>query len=102
AVAAVIQHSMRLEADSLKLSTHMRSVADLLVEAHYWARQHQRTTVTEADVRQAIQAQIDRLDRVRDRSYEHILRNAVMIDTQGAVIGQVNGLSVLQVGSFSF
>lgn len=102
AVAAVIQHSMRLEADSLKLSTHMRSVADLLVEAHYWARQHQRATVTETDVRQAIQAQIDRLDRVRDRSYEHILRDAVMIDTQGAVIGQVNGLSVLQVGNFRF
>lgn len=102
AVSAVIQHSMRLEADALKLSTHMRSVADLLVEAHYWAGQSGRATVTAADVRQAIRAQIDRLDRVRDRSYEHILRDAVMIDTQGAVVGQVNGLSVLQVGNFSF
>ncbi len=102
AVSAVIQHSMRLEADALKLSTHMRSVADLLVEAHYWAGQSGHATVTAADVRQAIRAQIDRLDRVRDRSYEHILRDAVMIDTQGAVVGQVNGLSVLQVGNFSF
>jgi predicted ATP-dependent protease len=102
AVAAVIQHSMRLEADALKLSTHMRSVADLLVEAHYWAGQNGNATVSAADVRQAIGAQIERLDRVRDRSYEHILRDAVMIDTQGAVVGQVNGLSVLQVGNFSF
>ena len=89
AVSAVIQHSMRLEADALKLSTHMRSVADLLVEAHYWAGQSGHATVTAADVRQAIRAQIDRLDRVRDRSYEHILRDAVMIDTQGAVVGDL-------------
>lgn len=102
AVTAVIQHSMRLEADSLKLSTHMRSVADLLVEANYWAGQAGRAAVTAADVQQAIHAQIERLDRIRDRSYEHILRDAVMIDTQGAVVGQVNGLSVLQIGSFSF
>ncbi len=102
AVAAVIRHSMRLEADSLKLSTHMRSIADLLAESHYWAGQAGRTRVAGDDVQQAIRAQIERLDRVRDRSYEHILREAVMIDTQGAVVGQVNGLSVLQVGNFSF
>jgi predicted ATP-dependent protease len=102
AVAAVIRHSMRLEADSMKLSTHMRSIADLLAESHYWAGRAGRERVTGDDVRQAIRAQVERLDRVRDRSYEHILRDAVMIDTQGAVIGQVNGLSVLQVGSFSF
>src|SRR5690606_4986882 len=54
------------------------------------------------DVRHAISTQIERLDRVRDRSYEHIQRGAVLIDTQGAVVGQVNGLSVLQVGNFSF
>lgn len=102
AVAATIQHSMRLEADALKLSTHMRSIADLLAESHYWAGQAGRDRVTGEDVRHAIQTQIERLDRVRDRSYEYIRRGAVMIDTQGAVVGQVNGLSVLQVGNFSF
>ncbi len=102
AVAATIQHSMRVEADALKLSTHMRSIADLLAEAHYWAGQAGRTLVTGEDVRHAISTQIERLDRVRDRSYEHIQRGAVLIDTQGAVVGQVNGLSVLQVGNFSF
>ena len=102
AVAATIQHSMRLEADALKLSTHMRSIADLLAESHYWAGQAGRDRVTGEDVRHAIRTQIERLDRVRDRSYEYIQRGAVMIDTQGAVVGQVNALSVLQVGNFSF
>lgn len=102
AVVAVIQHSMRLEGDSLKLSMHMRSIADLVVEAHYWALASGREQVTGDDVQRAIHAQLDRVDRVRDRSYEHILRDAVMIDTRGAEVGQVNGLSVLTMGNFSF
>jgi predicted ATP-dependent protease len=53
-------------------------------------------------VQQAIDAQIGRLDRVRERVQEEILRGTIAIDSEGAVVGQVNGLSVMQLGSFAF
>ena len=102
AVARVIEHSARVAGDSERLSTHMRGVADLLREADYWAHEAGHEVVAAGDVQQAIDAQIRRQDRVRDRLYEAILRGILMIDTQGAVVGQVNGLSVIELGGFAF
>ncbi|QOJ23688.1 MAG: AAA family ATPase [Gammaproteobacteria bacterium] len=102
AVARVIDHSARLTGDSKKLSMHMRSIADLLHEADYWARANNLDTVRANDVQQAIDAQIRRQDRIRDRLYEAIQRDILMISTQGAVTGQINGLSVIELGGFAF
>lgn len=102
AVARVIDHSARLVSDAERLSIHMRSVTDLLQEADYWARQSAATAVSASHVQQAIDTQIHRADRLRDRLYEAIQRGTLLIDTQGAVIGQVNALSVLDLGHFAF
>lgn len=102
ATARIIDHSARLAGDSEKLSMHMRSVADLLHESDHWARKAGRSAVTVADIQQAIDAQIRRQDRVRERLYEAILRDTLMIDTHGAVTGQVNGLAVIALGNFMF
>lgn len=102
AVARVIEYSSRLVSDSEKLSMHMRSIADLLREADYWAREAGHMIVSASDVQQAIQAQIHRQDRIRDRLYEAILRGTLMIDTSSAIVGQVNGLAVIALGSFAF
>lgn len=102
AVARVIEHSARMVGDSEKLSMHMHSIADLLREADYWAREAEHDVVQASDVQQAIDSQIRRQDRVRDRLYEAILRGTLLIDTQGAVTGQVNGLSVIELGGFAF
>ncbi len=101
-VARVIEHSARLAGDAERLSTHMRGVADLLREADYWAREAGHEAVQAADVQRAIDTQIRRQDRIRDRLYEAILRDTLMIATQGAVTGQVNGLSVIELGNFVF
>lgn len=102
AVARVIEHSARRAEDAEKLSTHMESLADLVREADYWATQDQREVVARADVERAIEAQIKRSDRLRVRSHEAILRGILHIDTEGEAVGQVNGLSVFQLGDFSF
>lgn len=102
AVARVIEHSARLAGDAQRLSTHMRSVADLLLEADYWAREAGREVVDTAAVQQAIDTHIHRQDRLRARLYEEILRDTLMISTGGAVAGQVNGLSVIELGEFAF
>ena len=102
AVARALQYSARLAGDAERLSTSLESVADLLREADYWAGQEGRARITEADVERTIEAQIDRLDRVRDQVQEQMVRGTVAIATEGAAAGQVNGLSVLQLGGFAF
>jgi lon-related putative ATP-dependent protease len=102
AVARVIEHSARLLGDSAKLTTRLRDIADLLREADYWARTEKKPATERVHVQRAIDAQIRRLDRLRVETQESIARNLVLIDTTGETVGQVNGLSVLGIGSFAF
>ena len=102
AVSRVIERCARLAGDAQRLSTHMRSVADLLQEADYWAREAGVAVVTAHHVQQAIDAQIRRQDRLRTQLYESIVRGTLLIDTQGSVVGQINGLTVLELGDFAF
>ena len=102
ALARVIEYSTRLAGDRDKLSAHLRALSDLLREADYWAAQESRSTVTRDDVQRAIDAQIHRADRVRERIYEAIQKGTIRIDTDGERSGQVNALSVLDLGNFSF
>jgi predicted ATP-dependent protease len=102
AVARVIEHSARLAGDARKLSANVQAVSDLMFEADHWARQDGRDRVGAGDVERAIEAQRRRADRLRERMHEQILRGTVLIDTAGARAGQINGLSVLQVGDHAF
>ncbi len=102
AVARIIDHASRLAADSEKLTLHMRPIADLMVEADHWSRDGDNGVVSAAEVQRAIDARIHRADRIRARSYEEIKRGTILIDVSGAVVGQVNALSVLQLGGFAF
>jgi len=102
AVAAVIEQSMRMVGDREKLTTHMRSIADLLSEASFWAGEAGREVVQQDDVRRSIDYHVERIDRVRDRMHEAILRDTVMIDTSGETVGQINGLSVIQLAEDAF
>ncbi|MCK5275983.1 MAG: AAA family ATPase, partial [Alphaproteobacteria bacterium] len=102
AVARVIERASRLSGDRDKLTTHMRSIADLLHEADYWAGESGRDAVTAEDVTRAIDAHIHRSDRLREKVAESIDGGTLVIETDGERAGQVNGLSVLQLGGFSF
>jgi predicted ATP-dependent protease len=101
-VARVIEHGARLADDAEKLSARLGAIADLLSEAAYWAGESGSDLVTAEHVQRAIDAQIHRMDRLRERSQETIERGFVLIDTAGARVGQVNGLSVLSLGTYSF
>lgn len=102
AVARVIEHGSRLVEDSEHLSTHMRSIADVLREADYWAGEAGHEVVGATDIQQAIDQQIHRASRVKEHLQEEILRGTLMIDTDGSKLGQINGLSVLAMGDFAF
>lgn len=102
AVAAVIDYSTRLFADGRKLSTRMRDILDLMQEADLIADEAQQERVRGAEVERADLARIERVSRVRDQLHEEIQRGILNITTEGLKIGQVNGLTVLDAGMFSF
>jgi len=101
-VARVFEHSLRLVGDTEKLSAQVEEIRDLLTEADHWAQDDGAETVTDEHVQRAIDAQIYRAGRLRDRVQESIEREKIYIDTTGATVGQINGLSYLEVGGFSF
>ena len=102
AVIRLIEHSARLVSDTEKLTTHVRSISDLLCESDHWARQSGHETISEKNVQQAIDKQIYRSNRIQQRILEEIKRGTILISTSGDAVGQVNGLSVMQLGGFSF
>ena len=102
AVSEIMRRAVRMAGDRTKLSIHKRSLIDLMTEADYAARKDGAAGVAGAHVRSAVAAQITRLARIRDKDLEAIDRGIVLIETQGRALGQVNGLSVLQLGGFAF
>ncbi|MFP4223954.1 MAG: Lon protease family protein [Phycisphaeraceae bacterium] len=102
AVARVIEHAARLTGDAAKLSVHMRSVADLLHEASYYARRAGHDVVEAAHVQEAIDAQIARISRVPEQLKEMIHRGLLHIETDGEQVGQINALAVLRLGDVYF
>ncbi|HTR47069.1 MAG TPA: ATP-binding protein, partial [Verrucomicrobiae bacterium] len=102
AVGRVIEQSARLAGDSRKVLLRRRVLGDLLHEADYRARERKRPAVSAEHVQQAIDAQVRRSDRIRERSQELVVQGTVLIDTEGAKVGQVNGLSVVDLGGFAF
>ena len=102
AVGRVIDHASRVAGDKEKLSVQMMGLSDLLCEADHWARVGGRELITAGDVQQAIESQEYRAGRVRLKLREEIQRETLLIDTTGERTGQVNGLSVMQLGGVAF
>ncbi|WP_296806451.1 ATP-binding protein [Thiocapsa sp.] len=102
AVARVIEHSARLADDNERLTSHMRSIGDLVRESDYWAGADGCKTVGAAHVQEAIDAKIARADRISRRLREETTRGTILIETDGARVGQVNGLAVMSLGGFAF
>jgi len=102
AVARVVENGSRRLGDSEKLSLYLRHMGDFLREADFFAGKDGGEIVGTEHVQAAIDARIQRSDRIRERMQEQILRGTILVDTSGEAVGQVNGLSVLQMGDFAF
>jgi len=102
AIARIIEYSSRRANDARKLTTHMLSIVDLMRESDQWCREGDDSIVTDKHVQRAIDAQVRRLDRLRDKIQEEIHSGAILIDTEQETVGQVNALSVISLGNFAF
>ncbi|WP_041314249.1 Lon protease family protein [Heliomicrobium modesticaldum] len=102
AVARVIDYSSRLVSHQRKLSTSFHDIKDMIVEAAMWAESEGATEVLAGHVDQAIQEKNFRVNRIEERIQETICDGMLLVDTDGAVVGQVNGLAVLDLGDYAF
>jgi len=102
AVERVLREASRLAEDSTRLSTDVAAMRDLLREADQQAKEAGHAMVSQADVRAAVEAQERRSGRVRERLQEELLRGTLVLETAGARVGQVNGLSVIAMGRRPF
>lgn len=101
-VARVIERSARIAGDAAKLTLIVDQIGDLLVEADFWARKDGKDVIGCAHVACAVDQQILRMSRIREGMQEAILRDIALIKTTGSAVGQINGLSVAELGGFVF
>jgi len=102
AVASILEHGVRLAGRRGKITTRFFDLADLARESCYVARHDGKSVVTAGHVRQALDAKIDRHNLLETKIREMIEQNLVFIDTTGGRVGQINGLSVMEIGGYAF
>ena len=101
-IAAVVEQGVRITGKQKKLSTRFHLIADLLREANYWAEKSGSNVVTEMHVDKAIEKRAYRVNLIEEKIQEMIDDGTILIDSDGVVVGQVNGLSVYNLGDYMF
>lgn len=102
AMAELLEYASRLAEDQDKLSTQFGLLTDVVREAAYWAEQAQVNTIDASHVRKALTQRMYRSSLIQDRMQEMITRGQLLIDVDGAQVGQINGLSVVSIGDVAF
>ena len=102
AVAQIVEEGVRIAADQTKISTRFGDISDIIRESEYWARQRGGKIVTQEDVWASIDERTRRSNLLETRIRDRMSDGTILIDLDGAAIGQINGLSVLGVGAHTF
>ncbi|MBI2956495.1 MAG: AAA family ATPase [Acidobacteria bacterium] len=102
AVAAVVEYAARRAGRQDKLTARFSDIADLAREASYWAGEDKSETVRWRHVEKALEERTQRHNLVQSKIREMMEENVLLIDVTGERVGQVNGLSVLEMGGYAF
>ncbi len=102
-IERVIEYSSRLSGDQNKLSVQLGSITKILKEADYWSRLESGDGFTRREhVEKAVEEKIYRSNMVEEKIQESIAKGVIMVDTEGMVTGQINGLAVYNMGDYAF
>lgn len=101
-VAKIVEYGSRFADHQEKLSTKFSLIADLVREAHYWAKKENSDVVTGTYVQKAVDEKIHRVNRIEERLQEMMVEDTLIVNTSGEKVGQVNGLAVFDLGDYSF
>ena len=102
AVAKIIEYSSRLADNQDKLSTRFNDLSQIIGEAATWATMNKSKVVTAEYVDMALSERINRIKKYDSMYTEMIKENTLLIDTKGSKVGQINGLTVMNIGDYTF
>jgi predicted ATP-dependent protease len=102
AFAAMLEYGVRKAGRRNKVTARFADIADLAREAHYAAAAAGEAVVRAAHVRTALASKVERHNLIETRIREMIEEGTLLVDVEGERVGQVNGLSVLEIGGYSF
>lgn len=102
AVAAVVDYSSRMAEDQNKLSASFNKLVEIIYEADAWAKTARSPIIKSQHVQKAITEKHYRSSMIEERVHEHIVGSRILIDVDGAKIGQINGLAVFDLGDYFF
>ena len=101
-LAELIEYGSRLAGDQSKLSTRFNEVIEVVYEAAARAEAENASLVNSSHVMGAVEEKIYRSNRIEEKMHEMTLKGVIMIDTAGQRVGSINGLSVMDLGDYSF
>lgn len=101
-VACLVEYAARLIEDKNRFSSRFLDIADMIREAAFYASRQGCERVDRSHVIQALEAKVYRSNKMEERIQEMIEEGTILVDTEGAVVGQANGLSVYLLGDYSF
>ena len=102
AVAKVVEYASKLADDQTKLSTKFDNLAQVIGEAATWAKMSRSKIVTEEHIKRALSESVERVKKYDSKYMEMIEDNTLLISTSGSAVGQINGLTVMNIGTYSF
>ncbi|MBP3707163.1 MAG: AAA family ATPase [Clostridia bacterium] len=102
AVAKIMEYSSRLADNQDKLSTRFNDLSQIIAEASTWATMNKSKIVTSEFVDMALSERVARVKKYDSMYLEMIKENTLLIDTSGFKVGQINGLTVINIGDYSF
>ena len=102
AVAKIVEYSSKLSGEQDKLSTRFTEIAQVVGEAATWAQMDKKKLVTAEYIDMALKERIERVKKYDSKYMEMIKENTLLIDTSGSQVGQINGLTVMTIGDYTF
>ena len=102
AISHLVEQSCRIAKDQNKISIRFGELSDILHEAHHYAQLESHNQITSDEIAKTIEAKYYRSNLIQEKIIDLIDRNTLMIELEGSKIGQINGISVLDLGDFMF
>jgi len=102
AMKTLIEYGARLAGSQKKLSARFNVLSDILHEANYWAVKGGEKVVSRKFVSKAIEERRERSRLMECKMREVIRDGTIMIDTRGSAVGQINGLTVVDLREYAF
>ena len=102
AMAKVVEITSNMAGDKEKLSTQFSAIGEIVGEASVWAKKDKKKIISKEYIQKALDERIDRIKKYDTRYLQMIKEEALLIDTEGFKVGQINGLTVIKIGDYSF